>query len=117
MGHIFVARSKGCKGIRDMGRIELMALIAVAATGAAACEVRSRNPDTASAPPNGSVDTQIRADLSGVRAEIELGPGADLKVEGNDVAVDYRDGELRARIGTEDNRTISVTRSGSAQQN
>ena len=60
-----------------MRRIELVTLIAVAAAAIAACEVRGRSAEHASAPPNGSVDSQIRADLSGVRAEIELGPNAD----------------------------------------
>jgi len=86
----------------------------LAALSLAACDVNVRSDDGNTSvragrnEATGRIEADINADGRGFRADLGNGSGGEVTV-GNGTSVNYSNGDLRATVRTDENRSISVT--------
>ena len=91
-----------------------LAAAAFAALSLAACDVNVRSDDGNTSvragrnEATGRIEADIQADGRGFRADLGNGSGGEVTV-GNGTSVNISNGELRATVRTDENRSISVT--------
>ena len=87
---------------------------AFAALSLAACDVSVKSDDGNTSvragrnEATGRIEADIQADGRGFRADLGNGSGGEVIV-GNGTSVNYSNGNLRATVRTDENRSISVT--------
>jgi hypothetical protein len=95
-----------------MNSLALLAAFAAACAALAACDgtvtTSSKAEGTAAADGNEVRESTIRADMNGIRANIDL-PGTDVRVDGNSVSVDVNSGDLKASVRTNPDGSVSIT--------